>query len=306
MFDLHKLPSITNEALGGLVADDAMKHRIFQAAADQQRRSPKRFWSVAAPVLSFALILTLAFTAMQPATPAVDPVLEGISYQTAGHGRDQTSGDNAPMADALLASTSFSEQEGLWIGGQNDPPMLLIGGRAYRMMNQTADMSLLGSSEGQVAEFTTEPALTSTRDAVSNVAPAGSVIRPVKGMGSMLKAVEFDGAAHLFQRVSYNGSALIGSDTLADTLALDGHVTDMTLDGVGTVRDGEALRQLVATLIDSASQESSDSLRNPDGYLTITLDNGLMVQLAVGSDRFSACGTWNNPDFFEQFAKAAQ
>ena len=40
------------------------------------------------------------------------------------------------------------------------------------------------------------------------------------------------------------------------------------------------------------------------GSLQIGLQNGLTLQLLVGEDTVSACGTWSCPDFFEAFHEA--
>ena len=40
------------------------------------------------------------------------------------------------------------------------------------------------------------------------------------------------------------------------------------------------------------------------GSLHIGLTNGLTLQLLVGDDTVSACGTWSCPEFFESFHEA--
>ena len=67
---------------------------------------------------------------------------------------------------------------------------------------------------------------------------------------------------------------------------------------------GSECEALFATLLDCASYESSGSVSGKQTLL-ISLDNGLALQLAVKNDKFSACGTWSCPEFFEAFEDAA-
>ena len=77
----------------------------------------------------------------------------------------------------------------------------------------------------------------------------------------------------------------------------------MTLEGVGTVEDADA-QALMQTLLDNASYQSTGM--SGSGSLHIGLTNGLTLQLLVGDDTVSACGTWSCPEFFEAFAAAVQ
>ena len=122
-------------------------------------------------------------------------------------------------------------------------------------------------------------------------------------MGGTLVAAEVDGSYRVFQRVSFNGSALRGSEDLADTLQLGGHIISMELSDVGTVTDKDVCESLFATLIDCASYESSGNVSGKQS-LHIELDNGLTVQLTIKNDKLSACGTWSCPEFFEEFEAA--
>ncbi len=304
---LEQLPEITEKALGGLTAGQHLKLRIEKAAANPQpQRRPVAAW---APVLACALVLAIA---LGVGIPALQPQPETglISTQPAGQ---SGSGNEIALLDLnrntvnIRQRISAAGEDSLWASGENGNfPLIGINGKYYRMLTvpQDADGALLGKSVGTVAEFTTEPALSGTDVILSNVAAGNTKVYGVSGMSGTLIAAEVDGQTRIFQRVSFNGSALRGKETLADTLQIAGHITAMELSGVGTVADPAACEALFATLLDCASYQSSGSVSGKQTLL-ITLDNGLALQLAVKNDKFSACGTWSCPEFFEAFEDAA-
>ena len=57
-----------------------------------------------------------------------------------------------------------------------------------------------------------------TSGMVSNVVARGETVYAISGMSGALVAAQVDGSTRVFQRVSYAGTAIIGSETLADTL----------------------------------------------------------------------------------------
>lgn len=304
---LEQLPEITEKALGGLTAGQHLKLRIEKAAANPQpQRRPVAAW---APVLACALVLAIA---LGVGIPALQPQPETglISTQPAGQ---SGSGNEIALLDLnrntvnIRQRISAAGEDSLWASGENGNfPLIGVNGKYYRMLTvpQDADGALLGKSVGTVAEFTTEPALSGTDVILSNVAAGNTKVYGVSGMSGTLIAAEVDGQTRIFQRVSFNGSALRGKETLADTLQIAGHITAMELSGVGTVADPAACEALFATLLDCASYQSSGSVSGKQTLL-ITLDNGLALQLAVKNDKFSACGTWSCPEFFETFEDAA-
>ena len=77
----------------------------------------------------------------------------------------------------------------------------------------------------------------------------------------------------------------------------------MELDGVGMVDSVEDAQSLMQTLLDTSDYQSTSM--SGSGSLKIGLSNGLTLQLLVGDDAVSACGTWSCPDFFEAFHEAA-
>ena len=114
-----------------------------------------------------------------------------------------------------------------------------------------------------------------------------------------------NGVYRVFQRVSFNGSALTGRETLSDTLEIAGHIAAMELSGVGAITDSETCETLFSTLTENASYESSGTVSAKQSLL-IQLDSGLTLQLAVKNDKLSACGTWSCPEFLEAFEAALQ
>jgi len=113
-----------------------------------------------------------------------------------------------------------------------------------------------------------------------------------------------EGSLRVFQRVSYAGTAIIGSETLGDTLCSADAVKWIEVEGMGRVDDQALARELMTTLLEYADyigtgMSGSDSMQ-------IGLTNGLTLQMLAGEDSVSACGSWSCPDFFEAFAEAAQ
>ena len=303
---LEQLPEITEKALGGLTAGQHLKLRIEKAAANPQPQL--RSIPVWAPALSFALVLAIA---LGVGIPALNPQPEQglITTQAAG---SPTGGTEISLLD--LDSNQISIRQGssapayrsIWATGDNGSfPLIGIEGKYYRMLTSPQDVSasLLGNSLGSVAEFTTEPSLSGTDVVLSNRVAQNTPVYAIDGMGNTLVAAEVDGAYRLFQRVSFNGSSIRGSESLADTLQLAGHIASMELSDVGSITDSRTCESLFATLTSCASYESSGSISGKQSLL-ITLNNGLTVQLAVKNDHLSACGTWSCPEFFEEFEAA--
>ena len=196
----------------------------------------------------------------------------------------------------------------LWATGEGGTfPMVGINGSYYRLLTEPASVSdsLLGGTVATVDTFTTEPALTAKGSVMSNVVTEGTAVQQVKGMGDTLVAARVDGTLRVFQRVSFNGTALRGSEKLKDTLQLSGHIRSMSLSSVGTVSDAAECERLFSLLTVNAVYESSGSLTNRQSLL-ITLDNGLTVQMIVKGDKLAACGVWSCPEFIEAFEAAAQ
>lgn len=304
---LEQLPEITEKALGGLTAGQNLKLRIEKAAAaPMPHRRTVGAW---VPALCCALVLAIALGVGIPnMTQQGDEPL--IASQAAGV---PTVGTERSLLDldnnvTIRQRDTVPDYRSIWAASNGGSfPLIGIEGKYYRMLTspQTVSSSLFGECLGTIAEFTTEPSLSGTDVILSNIASQNGEVYAISGMGNTLVAAQVDGSYRLFQRVSFNGSALRGNEALADTLQIAGHITGMELSDVGTITDAAACETLFATLTSSASYESSGSVNGKQSLL-ISLDNGLIVQLSVKNDKLSACGTWSCPEFFEAFANAIQ
>ena len=305
---LEQLPEMADQALGGLTAGQHLKLRIQKAAVNpqpQRRRTP-----VWVPALSCALVLAIA---LGVGIPALNPQPQEslISTRAAGQsvlGTERGLLDLENNEVNIRQSGETPKYRSIWASGDNGNfPLIGIEGKYYRMITspKSVSKSLLGSSLGAVDEFTTEPSLSGTDVVLSNKVSQGSEVYAIDGMGTTLVAAEVDGSFRVFQRVGFNGSAIRGSEELADTLQIAGHIISMELSDVGIVTDSEMCEELFATLLECASYESSGSVNGKQALL-INLDNGLTVQLAIKNDKLSACGTWSCPEFFEEFENAIQ
>ncbi len=309
---LRDLPSTAESQLSDLTAGPHLKARIQRAAVSPAPVRP-RFalprWMPAACCMA-AMVLALALALPSIGTPGGEDLI------TAGPLGPGITAEPAVLADmsAGLGDSDVSIGSGrskpgyrnIWAESSGGSfPLIGVNGRYYRMLTspRNVDGSLIGHTLGTVAEYTTEPSLSGTDVVLSNVAAFGQPVYAIAGMGDTLITAEVDGRMRLFQRVSYNGNALRGNESLTDTLQIRGHVIAMELSGVGVITDPAVCEQLLATLLDCASYESSGSI-SPKQSLLIELDSNLVVQLSVRSDRLAACGTWSCPEFFEAFEAA--
>ncbi|MBQ8555027.1 MAG: hypothetical protein IJ438_04045 [Clostridia bacterium] len=306
---LRQLPQMADEGLSGLKADSMLKARIERAAMGQEEKSgvKVRFtlprW-VPAACCAAAVALFIALTPMQekpiniqtnslgPATEAPVNLLSDLDNTDV----KIVSGNNAPGYRSIWSKSS---------GGSF--PLIGVNGTYYRMLTSPRNVSssLMGASLGTIAEYTTEPSLSGTDVILSNKAAFGTEVYEISGMGGTLVTAEVDGAMRLFQRVSFNGNALRGSEDLEDTLQVDGRVIGLELSGVGTITDADVCQELLDILFDNASYDSSGSISSQQSLL-MEIDNGLVVQMAVKNDRLAACGVWNCPEFFEAFEEACE
>lgn len=300
---LEELPKMTDRALAGLEATPGLKYRITEAAKQPQPVSKRPL--IARTAAALAVCAMMIAIVLPPMINATDKPL--ISSMPLGSATDSPAliSDNGISGGSLNSARSGSNVWSIFANEGSFFPMIGVQGRYYRMMAMPASVStgILGSSVGTVTQYTTEPALAGNGDVMSNVCPSGTEVYSVKGMNGTFVAAKVNGAMRVFQRVSFNGSALVGGDRLSDTLNISGHVVMLELSGVGSISDKSVCNQLVATLLNSSSYESSGSVK-PSQTLIITLDNGLMLQLDVKNDKFSACGTWSCPEFFDDYQNA--
>lgn len=302
---LEQLDKSADQALAGLKADRHLMLRIEKAAMQPQREQPRRRGWIPAVACAMALVVccVLALPALQPETK---PLLTAQSAGDSSVGSERAL--NMPDDGVSISrGTSAPVYRSLWEQGSGTFPLVGVNGKYYRMLTTPTgvDNSLLGASLGTVAEFTTEPSLSGTDVLLSNAADLGTEVFAVKGMGGTLVATTVNGTMRLFQRVSFNGSALRGGETLSDTLQISGSIRAMELSDVGVITDAETCEALFQTLLDNACYESSGTV-NARQSLLIELDNGVTVQMAVRDESLSACGTWSCPEFFEAFEEAAE
>ena len=306
---LRQLPETVDHTLASLTADEALKRRIQRAVTNPEPAPVRRpVYRTLVPALSLALVLMIGAVVALPALQNADQQNRLITSQAAGSLPAPTTDGASDLNNGRVTITSgaIPEYRTLWASGDNGNfPLIGVNGSYYRMLTapNAVSASLLGESLGKIAEFTTEPSLSGTDVTLSNAASFGTDVYPVAGMGDTLVAAEVNGTLRLFQRVSFNGSALRGSETLADTLQIAGRIIAMELSDVGVVTDRSACEMLFNTLLDNASYDSSGSLSAKQSLL-IELDNGLTLELAVRNDKLAACGTWSCPEFFEEFEEA--
>ncbi len=309
MKTIERLPEAAERGLAGLNAGANLKYRIIHEAAKKEE-APARSRRSWVPALCCGLVVVLCGVFIPSAISRRQSNLLIVS-QPAGEATEApvlTAQNYGIASGALSAGVNAPSYRSIWESSQNGTfPLIGLKGAYYRMLTTPSSVSdsQLGASLGTVAEYTTEPALSDNSIILSNCSEAGTEVYGISGMSGTLVAAKVDGVTRLFQRVGFNGTALNGNESLSDTLQIAGHVTAMELSDVGTITDGNTISSLLTTLFSNASYKSSGSVSGSQSLL-LTLDNGFTVQLAVKDDRFSACGTWDCPEFFEAFAAAVQ
>lgn len=302
---LNHLNQTADQALAGLHADRHLMLRIEKAAAQPQQETVRRpVWK---PVLAGAMALALCVAVALPVLNNSEPQ-PILTAQSAGNTKVSNEvARNLPDNGVTIGRSSTSSHRSLWAESTGTFPLVGVNGKYYRMLTMPTSVSsgLLGDSLGTIAEFTTEPSLSGTDVLLSNIAAFDEEVFEISGMGDTLVATRVDGEMRLFQRVGFNGYAVRGGEKLADTLQISGHIRAMELGDIGTVTDSTVCEELFQILLDSAAYESSGALYAQQ-YLTIELDNGLTVQMAVRDESVAACGTWSCPEFFEAFEDAME
>lgn len=313
---LDRLGPVAEEMLGGLHAGEAMKRRVRLAAAQEQpgRWAPRRVWMPAACCAALALVCVgiAGGSRLMPQTPE-EPVVAArqgtvqIKTIAAGAGDALPGVSVADLGEGASVRAAAPREDSLFATASGDIPMVSVGGAVYRLLTSPQDMgdSLRGEQIGTVQTFTQEPSLASEQElenGVSNVAEEGAAVYAVTGMSSSTAvACEVDGRLRLFQRVSHAGRGP-GGQSLEDTFSVRGQVRTMELSSVGAL-SGDAANEVVAVLLDHATLTAADQTAGKQ-TLTVTLDNGLRLQLGVSGDTLCGCGGWSCPEFFEAFEAA--
>ena len=250
-------------------ADERLRRRILNAAKEK----PKANWSLrfAAPAAAF-LVLAVVLAVAVPrigGDRGEQPADVLLKSQAAGSGQavvtedteEATTGLNPDAMRALdvrggtaQISGAAATQSGIWAqGGGANFPLIGLNGRFFRLLEiENVSAGVLGSVVGQVDTYTSEPAL-SRGAVVSNTVQQGALVYAVRGMENALVAAEVNGSLRVFQRVSYSGASVVGSESLSDTLRCAGHVAAMELlleagaDIAATDSDGLTALMLAAT-----------------------------------------------------------
>lgn len=303
---LENLPSIAGEMLGGLKADPSLRHRILLSAqrrkrADEAAERPvaehipsRRFAPVAAMAMALVLIFGLGIFYGDTPLSASPPLMS----------------DGLQMYSSEVAETgSVSQYRSLFAGEDENPPLVLVNGRYYRMLESPAAVpsAVLDSAFTQVQSSTEDFAEAGALGVFSNVATSGARIYAVSGLSTKTAVVtEVDGSLRLFQRVGYNGNTLVGeAETFEDTLDVMGQVAALELSGVGVVSDASSANELIYMLTEGDfTAWYSGEVSDISNGLTIYLSNGLSLQLGVCEDVLTACGAWSCPEFFDAFESA--
>ena len=304
---LERLAPIADEMLSGLHADDGMKRRIREAAVRGRTvyRPVRLVPALCCAALAVACVGIVGVSRMNdmgalPQTVQIEAIAAGaqtplpaVSVADLGSGAQVRAA--APQAQSLFAKAS------------GDIPMISVDGAVYRLLTSPKDMgaALLGEAVGTVSIATTEPSLSSQEElkvGVSNVAAEGTTVYAVRGLpASTAVAAEVDGGMRLFQRVSYAGKGP-GSQSLEDTFSVRGRVKSAALSGMGELT-GDAANEVIGVLLDHATLTAADQTATRQ-TLTVTLDDGLRLQLGVSGDTLCGCGGWSCPEFFEAFEAA--
>lgn len=308
---LRELPRMADSF--GLQADEALKRRILRAAEGQKAPGRRVLLRRAAPLMAALIVLIGAVAAAVPALrgpagpqPTAVPLIESFSAGSNVPAGEKLALD-VPKGSISIQSSSNVNFRSIWAKASGGNfPLIGVNGRYYRMLtNPTAiGNSMLGSALGEVDTFTSEPALAGKSGIVSNAAAQGETVYAVSGMNNALVAAQVDGQMRVFQRVSFGDSALVGGESLGDTLRADS-VTAMELSGVGAVTDAATAKKLLGVLTANASFLRAGSSESNQSLL-IQLRSGIVLQMAVNGEKLMACGTWACPEFFEAFQEALQ
>ena len=302
---LRKLPELAEST--GLQADEQLKRKILRAAQAKQGRAGGFALRRLAPALCALVILAGAAAYF---VPRIGGQKEAplLTSQPAGQVQvGEKLAWDVPQGSISIKASRNPSFRSIWAqatGGNF--PLVGVNGAYYRLLTNPTAISddLLGDKLGTVETFTNEPALAGANGICSNMVQEGETVYAVRGMTGALAAAKVDGKMRVFQRVSFGDWALLGRETLADTLRADS-VVALELSGQGTVNDPAEAKRLIGILTDNAQflraagGESNQSL-------LIQLENGIVIQMAVNGERLIACGTWACPEFFEAYQEAMQ
>jgi len=314
MNQLSRLDEMVDRHLGGLQASPQLLVKIKQAAGESVILAPRRYYSRLSLVACSVALLCITWlswpqSGIQPGGPITYPSL--LDSQPAGDVTSRDAGweeDNGWVnfsSGGISISANTVESQSIYaeaVGGNF--PMILVDNAAYRLLKVPSEVTgdLLAGELGSIQEFTMEPAL-SVGGIVSNVVSQGEMVYRVQGARGAMLCAKVSGRMRVFQRVSFTGSALIGQESLTDTLCYAGDVASLTLNGAGRVDDAAMVSSLMSVLLNNAVYQSAN-IPSMGQTLLLELRNGLTLQMIASDGKVSACGTWACPEFFEAFSKA--
>ncbi|MDR0897597.1 MAG: hypothetical protein LBN04_07045 [Oscillospiraceae bacterium] len=297
------LPAAAEDMLAGLKATPALRHRILVAAERHNRallpvptRRPAHAFAARFPLkrLTPALGMAMALALM---------IGLGLQYGTAPL-PDNAAGLSSYAAGGDTLPADVSQVRSLFAGTSTEPPLVVVNGRYYRMMNEVVSADLLGSVIANIQGLSNELELVNA-GVLSNIVQPGTNVYELASLSFKTAiAAEVDGQMRLFQRTGYAANNVIGNEMFEDTLeGVSGNVLALELSGEGFIDDEEVADALVSQLTEFSAFHSNE-IPEGEGALTIYLKNDLSLQLMVQGDVYGGCGAWANVEFREAFKAA--
>ena len=287
---LQDLPRAADEALGGLQAAQGLRNRILEKA-NEEKAAPKGYRRWLTPVLcgcgALAVVVGLyaggVFGKNAPATAAGQ---EGPGISVIAQGSLPEIPDARLSADVGGTVTITRNA--------SSGSMLAVDGRYY--CKQSGKVPATGECLGEVRNVSD---VSGQSGVCSDCLDDGVQIYAIPGMEGTAVAADDGGTLRLFRRTSFGGTALVGGESLRDTLR--GDIVKIEIDGMQPLDGGDAKR-LMEILFSSAVQYSSGSSTSGTAF-TVTFGNGVKLKLYVSPDEglLMGCGTWKCPEFFAAY-----
>lgn len=307
---LDQLGPIADEMLGGLHADERMRLSIRRAAQAPQTPA-RRLRMIPAACCAALALLCVGVTAGHLNMVEKQPEPAVMSIHSIAAGEDDASAARgtlvADLGTGAMVRKAEVDGDSLFAAGEGDIPLVTVDGAVYRMLSTPKDVggAMLGHQVGTVQHHDEQPSLAAAdalRAGLSNVAAEGAAVYTVGDLAQTTAvAVEVNGSMRVFQRASYAGHGPSGS-SLEETFSVRGQVKRLELSGVGELTD-DAANAAIDMLLDHATLRTADATARGQ-TLTVTLQNGLRLQMGVSGDTLYGCGGWSCPEFFEAFEAA--
>lgn len=287
---LQDLPRAADEALGGLQAAQGLRNRILEKA-NEEKAAPKGYRRWLTPVLcgcgALAVVVGLyAGGVFGKNAPAAAAGQEGPGISVIAQGSLPEIPDARLSADVGGTVTITRNA--------SSGSMLAVDGRYY--CKQSGKVPATGECLGEVRNVSD---VSGQSGICSDCLDDGVLIYAIPGMEGTVVAADDGGTLRLFRRTSFGGTALVGGESLRDTLR--GDIVKIEIDGMQPLDGGDA-KQLMEILFSSAVQYSSGSSTSGTAF-TVTFGNGVKLKLYVSPDEglLMGCGTWKCPEFFAAY-----